>query len=433
MKKIISIIITSLMLVMIFSTMSFAVEMIPVEVIEVTELDSPYLNTSQLDTSIEISNDSYSYFVESNWTTTEDGLKRIVIKTRTLRNYVYDENTRATVNGNEADIIEIKEQDRYITFAYTFPMNATNNPSTPDSSSLTHPITIMYLSNGRISPNPIRAPHRKNTTVQIIPDEGYQVKDVLIDGDSVGAVTEYTFKRVTEPHKIKAYFEPIPGYVPQEKEEVESGDISGDVLDETEKLVYDFEDVLETEWYYDAVQHVCLNKLFLGTSETTFEPDTVMTRAMIAKVLYNHAKENELIKSLDYGNNNFEDVPSNEWYAVAVKWAVSNKITNGTSETTYSPDENLTREQLITFLYRYAKENGVNVSVGENTNILSYDDAFDISEYAIEAFQWACGTGIINGKTESTLAPQDLVTRAEVATIMMRFDIFWSSLATYDV
>lgn len=417
MKKIISIIMMSLMLVMIFSTMSFATEMTPIKLIAITDVDTPYNTNSQLDTTVEISEDSYSYFVESKWELLSGSLYRLTVKTRTYRNYIYDENTRATINGNEAEILEIKEENRYITFAYTFPKEeSTTGPI--DSSSLTHPITIMYLSNGRISPNPIRAPHRKNTIVQIIPDEGYQVKDVLVDGESVGAVTEYTFKRVTESHKIKAYFEPIPGYVPTEKEEIESGEISGDI----EEITYHFEDVAENEWYYDAVQHVCTNKIFAGTSENTFEPDTVMTRAMIAKVLFNHSNENKLIENVESGENKFEDVPENEWYAEAVNWAVVTEITNGTSDTTYSPEEGLTREQLVTLLYRYAKAIELDVSVGENTNILSYDDAFNISEYAVEAFQWACGSGVITGKTKSTLAPQDFVTRAEVATMIMRFN-----------
>lgn len=428
MKKIISIVMTTLLFVTMFSTMSFAASMTPIKQVSITDVDTPYNTKQQLDTTVKISDDSYSYFVESKWTQMSGDLYKLTIKTRTYRDYVYDANTKATINGNEAQILEIKEENRYMTFSYTFPkQESATGPI--NSSSLTHPITIMYLSNGRISPNPIRAPHRKNTTVQIIPDEGYRVKDVLVDGESVGAVTEYTFKKVTESHKIKAYFEPIPGYIPQEKEEIESGEISGDVV--IEEVTYNFNDVTKNDWYYDAVQYVCKNKIFSGTSENTFEPDAVMTRAMIAKVLYNHAKENGLIKTLNYGNNNFEDVSSNEWYAVAVEWAVANQITNGTTETTYSPNENLTREQLVTLLYRYVQANEVSVSI--DTNILSYDDAFDISEYAIEAFQWACGSGIINGKTESTLAPQDLVTRAEVAMIMMRFDTFWNRLATFDV
>lgn len=415
MKKLIKIMAMSLMMVALFSSAVFAKEMLPIEEVEITDLDYPNV-ASQLDTSVKLGENSYSYFMELKWDTTEEGLYKVTIKTRTYYDYIYDENTIATVNGNKATIIE-NEESRILTFSYTFPKQETVGPD--KSSSLTHKITVLYLSHGKILPNPIRAPHRKNTTVQIIPDEGYQVKDVKVDGESVGAVTEYTFKRVTETHTIKAYFEPIPGYVPVEKEEIISGDVSGDIQEE---MSYNFEDVPENEWYYEAVQFVCKNKLFSGASATTFEPDTVMTRAMIAKVLFNHATENNLVCSGESIDNNFEDVPENEWYAEAIKWAVNAGITNGTSETTFSPEEDLTREQLITLLYRYAKAIEMDVSVGENTNILSYDDAFDISEYAISAFQWGCGSGVINGKTESILAPQDFVTRAEVATMMMRFN-----------
>lgn len=417
MKKIISFIGISVMFIMLFTTVNFAaVTMTPIDVITITELDTPYDPNKKLDTTVKISDDSYSYFVELMWSKQSDGLYKVDITTRTYRDYIYDANTRATINGNEAQIVEIKEDSRYITFSYVYPKDESIDEIV-DSSSLTHKITVMYAAHGKITPNPIRAKHRKNTTVQIIPDEGYRVKDVLVDGESVGAVTEYTFKRVTETHKIKAYFEPIPDYVPEEKEDTTSGDVSGDI----ETTVYEFDDVHEADWYYDAVQYVCLNKIFLGTSENTFEPDTIMTRAMITKVLYNHANENDLIKNTNLEDDKFEDVSENDWYAEAVKWAVSLGITNGTSEKTFSPDENLTREQFVTLLYRYAKAINLDVSVGEETNILSYEDAFDISEYAMEAFQWACGSEIITGKTSSTIAPQDAVTRAEAATIIMRF------------
>ncbi len=417
MKKIMSIIGISIMLLTFFSTVSFAaVKMTPINVIEITKLDTPYNPNKKLDTTVDISDNSYSYFDELMWSQVSGGLYKVTITTRTYRDYIYDENTRATVNGDEAQIVEIKEDGRYITFSYIYPKDESDT-EVVDSSSLTHKITVMYAAHGKITPNPIRAKHRKNTTVQIIPDEGYRVKDVLVDGESVGAVTEYTFKRVTETHKIKAYFEPIPGYVPEEKEDANSGDVSGD----NEKIVYEFSDVSKNDWYYDAIQYVCSNKIFSGTSEKTFEPDTIMTRAMITKVLFNHATENNLIKTEISGDNKFEDVSINDWYTEAVNWAVSENITNGTSEKTFSPEDELTREQFVTLLYRYAKAMTLDVSVGEDTNILSYDDAFDISEYAIDAFQWACGSNIITGKTTSTLAPQEPVTRAEAATIIMRF------------
>ena len=87
----------------------------------------------------------------------------------------------------------------------------------------------------------------------------------------------------------------------------------------------------------------------------------------------------------------------------------------------FGPDDAITREQLVTILYRYAQGKGYDVSVGEDTNILSYTDTQEVSEYAISAMQWACGAGIIEGVTESTLVPQGNSTRAQVATMLMRF------------
>lgn len=93
----------------------------------------------------------------------------------------------------------------------------------------------------------------------------------------------------------------------------------------------------------------------------------------------------------------------------------------GVSENEFAPDENVTREQIATIIYRYAQYKGYDVSVGESTNILSYTDFDEISEYAIKAIQYAVGSGLIKGKTEATLNPQDNATRAEIATILQRF------------
>ena len=96
-------------------------------------------------------------------------------------------------------------------------------------------------------------------------------------------------------------------------------------------------------------------------------------------------------------------------------------MVKGVSETEFAPDTPVTREQLAAILYRYAQAKGWDVSVGEDTNILSYDVAFSVSGWAMEAMQWACGAGILNGRTASTLVPGGNATRAEIATMFMRF------------
>ncbi|MBQ8300145.1 MAG: S-layer homology domain-containing protein [Clostridia bacterium] len=424
MKKLFIMLTISLIMTIGLGTVSFAKETKPIELIEVSGLDTPYSKGEILDTTVNLTRSSYSYFEELSWSKTAEGLHKVEIRLRAhYHDYHYDENTKATLNGNPVHEIKVDEDNKYyVTLTYVFPEEEVNaNLST--SSTLLHTITVMYMKNGRISPNPIRAPHRKNFTVQIIPDEGYEVKDVVVDGESVGAVTEYTFRRVETTHKIKAYFKPIEGYVPSEDEEdVESGDAE---VVEPDTKVFEFDDVKENDWYYDEVQYVCNAGIFNGTSETTFGPEETATREQLVTVLYRYAKSKNVDVSVGENTNilSYDDAFDISEYAVeAFQWACGAGIINGTTASTLAPKELVTREQLVTILYRYAKNVGVDVSVGEDTNILSYDDALNVSEYAVEAFQWACGSKVITGKTASTLAPQEFVTRAEYATIVMRFD-----------
>jgi len=104
------------------------------------------------------------------------------------------------------------------------------------------------------------------------------------------------------------------------------------------------------------------------------------------------------------------------WYAKGVQWAVDNKISDGSN-----PTAAISRQELATMLYRYAQFKEIDVSVGEDTNILSYDDAFSISEWAMPAMQWACGAGVINGMGNGTLNPTGSATRAQVAKVLMAY------------
>lgn len=114
------------------------------------------------------------------------------------------------------------------------------------------------------------------------------------------------------------------------------------------------------------------------------------------------------------------DVPSGKWYENAVAWATQNSISGGVGNNRFAPDSGITRQQLAVLLYNYAKYKGYNVSIGEDTNILSYKDALDISDYAYPALQWACGAGIINGDS-GYLSPNGPITRAQVAAMLVRF------------
>ncbi|MBQ8836879.1 MAG: InlB B-repeat-containing protein [Clostridia bacterium] len=178
----------------------------------------------------------------------------------------------------------------------------------------------------------------------------------------------------------------------------------------------DFTDVDLNAWYHLNVDYVLENGLFKGTTETTFAPNGIITRAMMVTVLYRAEGEPTVT-----GTTTFEDVDSNAYYAKAVVWGQQNGIIKGYSETEFAPDQNITREQIAAIMHRYAQYKEYDVSVGENTNILSYDDYDSISEYAIASMQYAVGSGLIKGKSESTLNPLDNATRAEIAAILNRF------------
>ena len=174
-----------------------------------------------------------------------------------------------------------------------------------------------------------------------------------------------------------------------------------------------FSDVPNGTWYADAVDYVNEHGIRNGTSATTFSPNTPMTRAMLVQVLY------RMQGSPEAGGSTFTDVADSAWYAKAVAWASENGIVNG-SNGRFDPNGLLTREQLAAILWRYAQYEGRDVSVGENTNILSYDDAQDISSYAVPSMQWACGAGLLEGSS-GKLMPKSTTTRAQAATVLVRY------------
>lgn len=185
---------------------------------------------------------------------------------------------------------------------------------------------------------------------------------------------------------------------------------------DTDKWNNPFIDVSENDWFYNNVKYAVQNELFSGTTATTFEPNTPITRGMVVTVLFRAESDPAVNKSVP-----FADVKADSYYANAVIWAEQNGIVTGTSETTFAPNDNITREQLAAIMLRFAKYKGYDISISENTNILSFDDFADISEYAIPAMQYAAGAGLINGKSKSTLNPKDGATRAEAAAILQRF------------
>ena len=173
-------------------------------------------------------------------------------------------------------------------------------------------------------------------------------------------------------------------------------------------------DVVSGSWYEEAVNYVTEKGLFNGTSATTFAPNDSTSRAMLATVIH------RLAGTPAAPAVTFKDVAAGKWYTDGIAWSAANGVVNGYSAEQFGPMDNITREQLATMLYRYAVKCGYDVSVGEDTNILSYTDAADVSEFAVAAMQWAVGSGVVQG-SGSALSPKAPASRAEVAMMLMRF------------
>ena len=263
----------------------------------------------------------------------------------------------------------------------------------------TYSVIVADTEHGAVTVSHKQASRNTPITITVSPDEGYELESLTVtdgDGDEVDltreSATEYTFGMPRSRVTVEASFagiapEPLP-----------------------------FGDVDDGDWFADAVRFVYENGMMNGVSETGFAPHATTSRSMIVTILYRLEGEPVVDDAMD-----FVDVAGDAWYTDAVRWAAGEGIVGGYGDGLFGPDDPVTREQLAAILYRYAVYKGYNVSVGEDTNILSYDDFADLSEYAIPAMQWACGAGIVNGTSESTLTPQGEATRAQVAAMLMRF------------
>lgn len=177
-----------------------------------------------------------------------------------------------------------------------------------------------------------------------------------------------------------------------------------------------FEDVKEEDWFYESVKYANENNLFKGATENEFEPNSPMTRGMMITVLWRIEKE-PVVNYLMM----FEDVNQEEYYAEAIRWAASEKIVQGHSTTEFKPDEMLTREEMVTMLYRYAMYKEMVLSVEQEIDLTKFVDSNAISDYAKEAMKWSIGKGIIRGMSEISLASATLTARCEVAAVIERF------------
>jgi len=185
-----------------------------------------------------------------------------------------------------------------------------------------------------------------------------------------------------------------------------------------------FSDADAKAWYHDGVHWALENGVMSGMGDGTFAPNGTTTRAMVAQILWNLEGKPAYV-----GMSEYADVDNEDWFGPAVRWASAEGIVTGYANPDdagmiFKPNDAVTREQLATMLYRYAQYKNIDVSVGEDTNILSYEDAMGVSTWAMAAMQWACGAGVVNGVAANGtmyLQPQNNASRAVVATMIARF------------
>lgn len=175
-----------------------------------------------------------------------------------------------------------------------------------------------------------------------------------------------------------------------------------------------FKDVKSADWFYNDVKYVYEKGMMAGTAADVFAPNATTTRAMIVTILYRLEGSPAVT-----GTSAFVDVPAGQWYTDAVNWAAANQIVKGTSATTFAPNASITREQMAAILYRYAQYKGYDVT--KQADLSGYSDNGQVSAYAKDALAWANAAKLINGVTNTTLAPQGNATRAQVSAILHRF------------
>lgn len=259
-----------------------------------------------------------------------------------------------------------------------------------------YPVTVNEAEGGTVTADVTQAPEGAVVTLTIQPAEGYVLETLKVESGSDVLETaetkegQFTFTMPGGGVVITPAFVPeVPQALP-------------------------FTDVTEGDWFYESVAYVYTNGLMNGTSDTTFSPNGTTTRGMIVTILYRQAGGPEAAAW-----SPFQDVDPNQYYAAPIAWAAWNGIVNGKTATSFGPNDPITREQMAAILYRYAKDQGMDVS--QRGNLAQFSDQGRISAYAREALSWANGAGLITGKGDGVLDPQGPAVRAQVAAIFQRF------------
>ena len=257
--------------------------------------------------------------------------------------------------------------------------------------------------NGSVAASHKNAPKGTTVTITATSNEGYKL-DNLTALDKNGKEI-----KLTNTGDGTYIFTMPAGKVTVSAKFVSSTDDSG-----TNCPCVEFVDLNSSLWYHEAVDYVLARGIMSGYGDGYFGPNDTLTRGMVAQLFYNLAGSPDIEGQVSFG-----DVADGVWYADAVRWAEANKVVGGYADGSFGPNDNITREQLASILYRYAAANGENMNATADLN--GFADANSISEWSRTALAWANAEGLITGKTGNIIDAKGYATRAEIATILMRY------------
>lgn len=272
----------------------------------------------------------------------------------------------------------------------------TNDTSSGESRKK-YTVTTILEKGGKITPENPEIIEGKSQRFIIQPYKNYKIKHVIIDGEDVGSVSSYTLEKIKENHKIEVKFLKVMNASKEAEKEWNNP----------------FEDVSEEDWFFDAVRYVNKHELLNGISEKQFLPNGKMTRGMLVTILFRFSN------AVQYAKATFDDVSPDAYYSAAIAWANKNGIVNGIGNNQFNPDGVVTRQDLATILFRYAKSKGKGFALN-GAYLLDYADQNEIADYAYEAVCWCTTTKVLTGKEENKVDPLGVATRAETAVIMQR-------------
>ncbi len=294
--------------------------------------------------------------------------------------------------------LHVKKFSEYALVGYNEVVNTPEDDFQPSGSKVSQ-YTVKFNTNGGTVVDSIKVKLGSTITPPVTKKEGYELEGWYTD---VAMTKRFDFStRISANLTLYAKW-------------VERTGCDGTEADNCPSLV--FSDVDTSLWYHEGIDFVVENGYMIGVSKTSFAPDINLSRAMLVTTLWRMEGEPAANSA-----NPFADVEADGYYTNAVAWAAENGIVTGYSEDAFGPHDLILREQMAAIIYRYASFKGVDVSPYADTNILSYTDYADVSEYAISALQYTVGSGLIKGRTATTLNPTATATRAETATILYRF------------